>query len=104
MGNETFMGFVELNERAWGTESYPGRPRLEQILHAKVVAFWQTTRNRDPAYRVSVHQNLAEIHRWATEMLIHSRTRSPEKRLVRLYVDQRRARIKSVRVALEWDS
>ncbi len=101
--NDTFMGFVELNERAWGTDSYAGRPRLEEILQARVVVFWQHSRNRDPAYRVSVHENLAEIHEWATQMLVESKTRTPEKRLSRIYVDQRRARIKSVRIQLEED-
>jgi hypothetical protein len=101
--NDTFMGFVELNERAWGTDSYPGRPRLEEILRARVVAFWQHSRNRDPAYRVSIHENLLEIHEWASQTLIDSKNRMPEKRLTRLYVDKRRARIKGVRILLEED-
>lgn len=100
---DTFMGFVELNERAWGSDGYAGRPRLEEILRARVVAFWQHSRNRDPAYRVSVHENLHEIHEWAAHVLIESRTRTPEKRLARLYVDKRRVRIKGVRILLEED-
>jgi hypothetical protein len=101
MSGDTFMGFIELNERAWGTDSYPGRPRLEAILRARVVAFWQSNKARDPAYRVTVHENITEIHHWATDMLIASKTRVPDRRLVRLYVDKRRVRIKGVRILIE---
>lgn len=100
---DTFLGYVQLNERAWGTEGYPNRPTLEEILEARVVAFWSSTRRKEPGYRVTVHQNLSEIHRFASEMLIHSRTQVPDKRLTKLYVDKRQVRIKAVRVLLEYD-
>lgn len=99
--DDAFLGFVELNERAWGNDSYLGRPKLQEILEARVVIFWQSTKKRDPAYRVTVHQNLDEIHHFAKDMLIHSSTRIPDKRLARMYVDHRRVRIKGVKVIFE---
>jgi len=99
--NDGFLGFLELNERAWGGDTYADRPKLEAILGAHVVAFWRSTHRRDPACRVTIHINLNEVHRYAAEMLIHSNTRTPDRRLMRLYVGGQRARIKGIKLILE---
>lgn len=102
-GGETFVGFVELNERAWGTNSYPGRPTLHEILTSKIVAFWRTDQKRDHAYRVTLHTTLRDINNYASAIVLHSNTRTPERRLMRLYVDQRRVVIRGVKLILEFN-
>lgn len=100
---DTFMGYVELNERAWGMEKYPGRPTLEEILAAKVVVFWRCTSNRkDPGYRVTLHRSIAELEKHAFDMRIHSNTRMPDRRLAKLFVNQRPAKIAGLKLRLEW--
>jgi len=98
---DAFLGFVEMNERAWGQDSYPGRPTLQQILDTRIVVFWRSTKHKDPAYRVTVHEKLTEVHDYAAQMLLHSKTRLPDRRLAKVYVDRRLLVIKGVKVVFE---
>lgn len=97
----TFMGYVELNERAWGLDKYPGRPALDEILAAKAVAFWRVN-TTDPGYRVTLHRTIGELEQYAYDLLIHSNTRKPDRRLAKLFINQKPARIAGLRLKLEW--
>jgi hypothetical protein len=100
---ETFLSYVELHERAWGMDTYPNRPSLDSILKARVVAFWHPLNRKDAGYRITVHNNLMELNQFATDLLLHSRTRPPDKRLARLFVDQQKVKIRGVKLLLEVD-
>lgn len=63
-----FMKFVERHERAWGTETYKGRPALAQIMEAKVVAFWHPTSNA-MNHTATVHKTLEEIDQYVMHLV-----------------------------------
>jgi len=42
-----FFDTVQNHERTWGTQSYPERPKLQEMLEAPVVVFWQDERYKD---------------------------------------------------------
>jgi hypothetical protein len=100
--DETFLGWIQLHERAWGTENYKDRPSLRDMLDAPVLAFWYPARTKsNPRYTATIHQSLKGLHEYATYLLLHSSVRQPEARLARLFVDKRKVRIRGVRVLIE---
>jgi hypothetical protein len=74
---------------------------LQDILESRIVVFWRSTSRRDPAYRVTLHHDLKELHRHASQMLIHSSTQTPDRRIARVYVDRRRLLIKGIKIVFE---
>lgn len=38
--NPAFLELVQLHERTWGTETYPGRPSLADLMNASIVVMW----------------------------------------------------------------
>src|SRR5258708_38656532 len=36
----TFIELIELHERKWGTQAYPGRPSLQALMTSPIVALW----------------------------------------------------------------
>ena len=40
--NPAFLELVQLHERTWGTETYPGRPSLADLMSASIVVMWVT--------------------------------------------------------------
>lgn len=101
MTDETFMAYVQNHERAWGMDTYPGRPRLDEILNAWIVAFWYPTRRREPGFRITLHRDIDEIQQHVTELVLHSNTRPPERRLARLFVNKKQVKVKGVRLVFE---
>lgn len=94
-----FMDWVQLHERAWGSRVYPGRPSLEQILSAPVVTFWQGVKeSKDPIYTVRLHEDLRDVEKYLTRLLLRSGVEAPKERLVRIYADKKRMTIRAVRV------
>ena len=96
-----FMRFVETHERAWGRESYKGRPTLSQILEAKVVAFWHPT--TDEMYpTATLHKDVNEINDYVTHLVWHSvKERLPLLRLESVFVNKRQMKIKVVKIIYE---
>lgn len=100
--SSSFLNEVEIHERVWGTVSYSGRPKLSDIMTARIVAFWRYSR-RDPGYRVTLHNDSREIHKYVTDMVLNVNTRTPNRRLARLYVEQKRIKIKGVKIIFEME-
>jgi hypothetical protein len=104
---DTFLGFVQQHERLWGMESYPGRPDLEAILAAPVVAFWvgevkDAPRSKTPErYTVTLHNDLADVERYITSLVLRLAIELPKRRLARLFVKGAEVRIKGVQVVFE---
>ncbi len=105
---DTFLGIVQQHERTWGMESYPGRPDLEAILAAPVVAFWageakDTPRQKTQTerYTVTLHKDLSDVERYITSLVLRLAIELPKRRLARLFVKGVEVRVKGVQVVFE---
>ncbi len=95
-----FMGYVERHERAWGQETYKGRPSLNQLMEAKVVAFWYpTSEAMHPT--ATIHKSLDEINEYVTHLVWHTKERLPLLRLESVFVDKAQVKIKGIKVIFE---
>jgi hypothetical protein len=95
-----FMEAIESHERAWGTETYKGRPTLEQLLAAKVVAFWHPA---GPGFKptVTIHRSIKDINDYATALVLHSDKNLPAVRLEKVFVNKTLLKIKGIEVIFE---
>lgn len=96
-GRQIFMQFIEEHQRAWGRETYKGRPTLEQMLSSPVVAFWQPTSD-EMFFTATVHKELKEIEQYLLALLIHSEVRLPVLRLKRVFVNQQPKKIANISI------
>lgn len=96
--DDTFINAVQEHERRWGTDTYPNRPELSDLLSASIVAFWIPAQGEDKRMIATIHADLDEINKYALRVLIHSRAELPNKRLARIYVNQQKATIQGVQV------
>ena len=95
---DTFVGYVELHERAWGMDTYSGRPKLEDILNAPIVTFWYPAKGRESRQTVMLFTSMKELNEYISSILLESKVRQPERRLARLFVNHRRVQIKGVQL------
>lgn len=94
-----FLALVQNHERAWGNDTYPGRPDLERVLRAAVVAFWQVEgsgKHSDHA-QITLHNDLREIEDYFVKLIFRSALPAPKRRLYKLYVDGQQMRVSSVK-------
>ncbi|PJF37024.1 MAG: hypothetical protein CUN49_02420 [Candidatus Thermofonsia Clade 1 bacterium] len=115
-----FMELVQLHEREWGTEMYPHRPSLAELLNAPIVAMWasevprsiassgrsvprQLSENRPYGrFMLSVHQRLEELDPILSALIVAGKTAPfPNRKLLRLFVQQKPVRILGVRLLLD---
>jgi hypothetical protein len=96
----SFLGYVEQHERVWGTQEYPGRPSLFDLINAKVVAFWHPSSEGDKRLSVTVHEDMTDLNTFLARLLLHINEKPPDRRLARIFVGGRKARIKGVRLQL----
>ena len=96
-----FLALVQQHERAWGNETYAGRPTLETILHAPVVAFWQVQNSGKQADRpqITLHKDLREIEEFYVKMIFRSSLPIQQRRLYKLFVDGKQMRVASVKLS-----
>lgn len=98
---KNFMRYVELHERAWGMDKYAGRPSLQEIMNAPVVAFWYLNNRRETRFVATLHQDVKELNAYASQLVVHSsKIRHPEKRLTKLFVQGREVLVKGVKFSL----
>lgn len=93
----TFMELVELHERVWGTERYPLRPKLTDILESPVVVFWKSTESNDNRYTITLHKDMSEVEKYFLRIFFISQEPA-KKRVVRIYLHQKRMMVKAVKV------
>lgn len=98
---ENFIEYVQDHERLWGTEHYPERPSLADMLNAPIAVFWQllgpeNAQNR--RFRVSLHDTLDEIEAYYTKMVFRSQIEPPKERIHRIWRNQKRVRITDIKV------
>jgi len=97
--NDQFMDYVQMHERLWGTDTYTGKPDLQEILEAPIVVFWKQTKRKEQLYTVTLHEDMREIELMFFKMLFRlSVNTSKVKRPMRVFQNQVRMRIKNVRV------
>ena len=99
--DESYMGWIDLHERAWAEERYDGRPTLDQMMCAPVLAFWYPTRSTHERFTATVHESLRDVNVYLSKLLVECRFAPPERRLARLFMHGRRTRIRGVRVLVE---
>jgi hypothetical protein len=101
---ETFMDYVQHHERVWGHDAYPNRPKLQQMLDAPIVVFWQdigpeNMQNR--RFRVTLHDKLDEIEDFISKALQRTHTELLNERIHRIFKRGVRVKIKRIRVEFE---
>ena len=96
-----FMGLVELHERNWGTDTYPERPRLSDILEAPVVAFWHSSDKNESRHLITLHDDLQQLSNYVEDMFLNQNTRRMDRRFSRIYHNRQEVKIKGLRVLFE---
>ncbi|HLU10391.1 MAG TPA: hypothetical protein VK003_12030 [Oceanobacillus sp.] len=99
---DSFMDWVQLHERAWGSRSYAGRPSLEAIMQAPVVTFWRTLKEgKRPPYTIKLYQDLKDVERYLTRLIFRSSVNPPQETLARIYANQKRITVRAVRILFQ---
>ncbi|MEQ8674613.1 MAG: hypothetical protein RLP44_23585 [Aggregatilineales bacterium] len=99
MANEdNFLELVQAHERAWGTEDYPNRPGLAQFLSSPIVLWWKSIDPAETRLMATVHDDLDALNKYATRVLVHSRSTLPDRRLTSIFVNQKKSSVRSVTV------
>jgi hypothetical protein len=105
--NSVFIEFVQLHERQWGVEQYPGRPSLADLVQYPIVAMWLVNEKRSPAakratpvsaeqerFMLTAHRNYEELDELATNSLLSGSTGPTSNwKLVKVFVDQKPVKI-----------
>lgn len=94
-----FMRFVQLHERAWGDERYPGRPNLTEIMEAPIVIFWEVE-GRSDRYSIALYEDIRAVEKFLTRMLLLGSVDLPRRRIGRIFMEQKRLRIKAVKLVV----
>jgi hypothetical protein len=98
---DNFLSWVQTHERAWGTQTYAGRPTLEQILASPVVVFWQRSAadaKSDKHYVVTLHDNLSTLEKYFARQLMFSHAETARNRVIAIFDDRRQMQIVGVRI------
>jgi len=95
-----FLTYVALHERAWGLSTYKGRPTLNQIMEAKIIAFWRPTGEELP-FTLTIHKDLREIDAYVKALVWHTKTELPRLRLAHVFVEQKELKIKDVKIVFD---
>lgn len=97
------MDWVQLHERAWGAENYPGRPSLQQILEAPCVTFWRSlqTTNKNARYTVKLYTRQSEIEHDLLRILMRFHIDAPREKISPIFIQREPYRIRAVRISLE---
>jgi hypothetical protein len=115
-----FMELLQIHEREWGTEMYPNRPSLADLLNAPIVAVWtgepvqpsaanMRTKPRhlldhqtSQRFMLSVHRRLEELDPLILAMIVASKPSSiHHRKLLYLFVQKKPVKILGVRLLLE---
>jgi hypothetical protein len=105
-----FMEIVQLHERTWGLEQYPGRPTLTQLLNSPVIVMWshelraaadaaRPAAGTPSKFLLTAHKNVEELNDLVLGMILSSRVVADTKRRIfQLYVHQKPVEIRGVQL------
>jgi hypothetical protein len=105
-----FLGYVELHERMWGMETYPGRPTLEEILSAPVLALWYPPDEEEAAktdffkqerFTLTLHEDLQAIESYINRLIFRLSVKMPRQRLAKVFTSGKEVKMKSVSIVFE---
>ncbi len=99
--SDVFMGLVELHERNWGTDTYPQRPRLSDILDAPIVVFWNSTEKAESRHLITLHDDLRQLSAYFEDMFLNQNTRRVDRRVARIYRNRDEIKIKGLRLIFD---
>lgn len=89
MAGKNFVDYVQAHERMWGQDSYPDKPALNDILNARVVAFWiDANRANGKKHIITLHDNLEPIQDYLQTMVRRLAVSFPSRRLAFLFADK----------------
>lgn len=100
-GKKQFLDLVEFHQKAWGTDSYKGQPTLQQLMEARIVAFWYPATNDDLHVTATIHENLDEINDYILALIQHLKVRQPVLRLAKTFENQIPRKIKEIKITWE---
>lgn len=106
MVSKTLLDYIQLHERAWGTDSYPGKPSLEEMLNAPVIVFWAAlseSRNlkTNPRYKATIYEDLSQVENRILKMVFRSQVEAPKERIAKIFRGGNPVKIKSVNVVFD---
>ena len=98
--NDNFLSWVQAHERAWGNQTYSGRPTLEQMLSAAVVVFWSRVgmEKTDKHYIATLHADLSALEKHFGRLLMFGETESTRNRVIAIFEGGKQMRISEVRI------
>lgn len=92
--SSAFMDRVQKHERQWGTNRYRGRPSLQRIMSAPVVAFWIYNGKEHDV--ITLHDDLKAIERHFLLQLISNE--ESNRKLVSVFRNHKQMKIRSVQI------
>jgi hypothetical protein len=99
-----FMELVQLHERTWGLEQYPGRPTLAQLISVPVVVMWSTearsaAESVPSKFLLTAHQSVDELNELVLGMVVSSKVVPDSKRRIfKIFVRQKPIEIRGVQL------
>lgn len=101
-----FLELVQLHERIWGTEAYPGRPTLAQVLDAPIVVLWvdtpskqDRTTSRDKYFKFGIYQDSKQLSEALMGVLVAGKvTNTPCRKISKVYYQQKPIAITGIRL------
>jgi hypothetical protein len=98
--NDLYMQLIENHERSWGTEQYPNRPSLSDLLHRPVVAFWSgDDKSSKTRLIATVHEKVEDLNDILLNMILAGKVApSSNRRLSRLFVKHQPVKVKGIRL------
>lgn len=92
-----FLDRVQRHEQEWGTDSYPNKPTLTEIINANVVVFW-IGNDREQRETITLHADTRDVEFMLGRQLLRSSIAPIDKRMRAIYQNQKQLRIKAFRV------
>ena len=102
MSTNPFMELIQIHERTWGMDTYPGRPSLSDLLSRPLVVFWAGDEKGGTRRSIAtVHDTIDELNDALLSMILASKvTAHPAHRLQRIFINQKPAEVVGLKLIL----
>ncbi|RMG73973.1 MAG: hypothetical protein D6711_09860 [Chloroflexi bacterium] len=101
--NKKFMELVQTHERAWGKQTYPGRPDMFDIFQSPVVVFWESTKESEQPYTITLHESLEAVEKYFLRLLFSRAIQTTDKRIAHVFQNQKRMVISEINIKFKED-
>lgn len=86
--------YLQAHERTWGTDTYPGRPALEDVLKSPVVAFWlDAAKGGGRRHVITLHDDVRPIQEYIALLVRRLPVGFPARRLKFIFINGQEMRI-----------